>query len=410
MARKTTKLLKMTAAVALAVAAGGSLSSCTSDDDSLMPTPSDPTEITSGDEISYNVVAEGSTRPASGPSRAMAVYNSNNLPDQFYISVWNKDTVSDMGHLFIAQDLIKDTNPKGGHNWVDQSGVRYWPKGNDKLDFFASNSSLASLTEVEKLNPSYNIPFTVQGDAADQTDLIYATAYNQSRTATGTATGTSQKVNLDFHHALAQVVFTAQCSNPNIEVLVTNVSIVGPAATGTFKVPVLNQNEPAWQIAANYTPSTLSASTVYDDGAVKVYNGKADLTAGTSQTDRALMLLPQTLAAADPTQANPWSGQKAYLKVDCEVWNVADPGKGLNENTDHMLFGIQDGIMYNTDTLYIPISVNWQAGHRYVYNLMFGQGGGGYTADGHLALIPVKYGITVDNWVEAGIGNVAEPG
>lgn len=381
-----------------AVAVASALTGCSDND---YDQPQMPGTQVDANLITYNVTGQKASRAAS-------VFDSNNLPEQFYVSAWSVEPGQSLGRAYIMADLVKDSNPKGAHNWVDQSGLRYWPNNGAKLDFFATTASNGRFGQVETMYPHYSIPFVMNPDASAQADLLYARTRNQTRTATGLDGQTSQAVNLAFKHALSQIVFTAQCANPHLQVNIGSISLQGIAGEGTLEMAVLSDSAAVWQIKPNYTPAGVTADTNFD-GAVVVNATKTDVTSAPSQSSAAMMVIPQTVTAANPAQADAWSGRQAYLKIGCIIYNVGheDDGKTVE---DTMIFGIQDGDMQNYDYLYIPISADWQAGKRYVYNLVFGQGNGGYRRDGSAAFIPVKYAATVDNWADGGTGSFTEPG
>lgn len=397
-------------ATSAAVLSAFALASCSSDD--MPDSPQTPASPSAKDAIAYNVVAGNQTRAAG-------IYNSNNIPNSFYVSAWamdNDPSTNDIGHTYMKSDLIKNTGTATAQNWNDQNGVRYWPNDGQLLNFFATNATTGELTFEESgqgsskeiTNPEYQISANIAAGAPQQSDLLYATAFDQKKTATGAAGQTTQAVNLDFHHALSQVVFTAQCSNPHIEVKIGNISIGGLAGSGTLKMAAnrVEAGTPAWSIPANYTPQEFSSDPDGEQGAVTVTSAVTDITSASSQSQYALMLLPQKASAADPTAASPWSGQNAYLKVQCTIFNVAVGEDGSSSATDTMIFGDYTDmgggfIRQEYGTLYIPVAVDWQPGKRYVINLQFGNGNGGYNQDGTAALIPIKYNITADAWSEA---------
>lgn len=414
-------------ALALGAVALAALSACSSDD-SIHPEPDAPSTQTSADAITYHVTGEGSTR-AGGSRKAAHLYNSNNIPSQFYVSAWALDadeSTDDIGHTYISSDLIKNTGSTGAQNWVDQVALRYWPNNGEVLNFFATNATNGALVYDDEnksgvtpiSNPKYEIQTTINPSAAQQQDLLYTAVYGQKKTVTGAAGQTTQAVNLDFHHALSQVVFTAQCTNTHLDVQIGNISIVGVAGTGTLTMPADRASStPSWTIATDYTPGAFSSDVDGTQGAVKVGAIATNITAGSNQSEYALMMIPQKVAAADPTASDAWTGQKAYLKVDCVIYNVGVGGEDGKAQTtiDTMIFGkptdvggYAGGVGYAT--LYIPVSVDWEMGKRYVYNLQFGAGNGGYNEDGTAALVPIKYQITADDWTEAGSTNIQEPG
>lgn len=403
----------------VAVVALTALSACS--DDSVMPEPQmpDTTQTTAdADEIAYNVVGDNA-------SRASQVYNANNMPTSFYVSAWALDadsTTEDIGHVYIKSDFIQNKGTASAQNWIDQSGQRYWPNNGEYLNFFATNSPNGYLdykiegTDANQsiIAPKYKISQTVNASAGQQNDLLYASAFAQYRTVSGAAGQKYQTVNLAFHHALSQVVFTAQCANPHIDVRIGNISVVGVAGEGTLEMSADRTTEaPNWSIPSTYTPGTFSTDPDGDAGATKVGSDVTPVTSDPSQSSYALMMLPQTVAAADPSQSNPWSGQKAYLKIQCIIYNVGHGENGSsNDAIDTMIFGTKTDmgggfIRQDYGTLYLPLNVDWQMGKRYVYNLVFGQGNGGYDENGNSILIPIKYSTSVDNWVETPSTSVA---
>lgn len=399
------------AVASLALLSASVLGSCSSDNDDLK-SPSSGNEASNA--IHYNVVGSNATR-------AQGIYNSNNIPNSFYVSALaldNDPTTADFGHPYIKRDLVKNQGSASAQNWVDQNGLRYWPNDGQYLNFFATNSNSGELTYEESgqgaskqiSNAEYQIPANIASGAPQQSDLLYAAVYDQQKTATGAAGQTTQAVTLDFHHALSQVVFTAQSSNSHIEVKIGSISIGGIAGSGTLKIPANRPSSDAltWTIPSNYTPQEFSTDPDGEQGAVTVSSAVTDITSASNQSEYALMLLPQTVEAADPAASTPWSQQKAYLKVQCTIFNVAVDEDGVS-TTDTMIFGQNTDmgggfIRQDYGTLYIPLSVDWQAGKRYVVNLQFGNGNGGYNQDGTAALIPLQYNITSANWTEANPG------
>lgn len=366
-----------------------------------------------GDEITFNVVTNSATRAAD-------VYCNKNLPGGFYVSA-----ISD-GKTYIDGDHVTGSNEK----WTNESGTRYWPE--TPVDFYAhvnaGTSYKWSVDGAGKATAKFE-NFAVNGTVADQVDLLYAVKTGQKK-----ADGT---VNLNFRHALSQIVFQAKNTNANLYVEIAGVSVANVGGTNTFTFPSANTE-------TNIEDHDGNADGVYEDGEfgditdglnwgtwvaltqgeeqydvdfinkipVRGNNTLVALTTA-NETDKeynsnAMLLLPQTTTAWDP-EANPLPGAEkntgSYLLVDCAIFNVA--GTDYAEGDDVCLWGELKEGTWNTKELAIPVAFDWQQGKKYVYTLVFGEGNGGYDPDPDPdpdpedpdpVLVPITFEITVDDF------------
>lgn len=370
-----------------------------------------------GDEITFNVVTNNATRAAD-------VYCNQNLPGGFYVSA-----ISD-GKTYIDKDYV--TGSSG--NWTNTSGTRYWPE--TAVDFYAHVNG-GDAYKWNNGSPKFE-GFTVNNTVGSQVDLLYAVKKNQSKT-----NGT---VNLNFRHALSQIVFQAKNTNANLYVEIAGVSVVNVGGTNTFTFPSENTET---NIAHNnydkdgdgvYENGEFGSGITYDDS----WGSWAKLTQGTEKYDvdftktpvpgnntlvalttendpkkeynsNAMLLLPQKTAAWDP-ETNPLPGAEkntgSYLLVDCAIFNVAgDEYAG----GDVCLWGEPQGSGWTTKELAIPVGFDWQQGKKYVYTLVFGEGNGGYDPDPDPdpdpedpdpVLVPITFEITVDEFVPVDGGEI----
>ena len=373
-----------------------------------------------GDEITFNVVTNNATR-------AENVYCNQNLPGGFYVSA-----ISD-GKTYIDGDHV--TGSKG--SWTNESGTRYWPE--TPVDFYAHVNGEASYTwtvEEGKATAKFE-NFAVNGTVADQVDLLYAVKTNQSKT-----NGT---VNLNFRHALSQIVFQAKNTNANLHVVIAGVSVANVGGTNTFTFPSANTEN-------NIEDHDENADGVYEDGefgggisygtnwgkwnalisgsetysvdfpeiAIPGTNTLVALTtandAGTEYNRNAMLLLPQNTTAWNP-EDNSLPGAAgntgSYLLVDCAIFNVA--GTDYAEGDDVCLWGEPQGSGWTTKELAIPVAFDWQQGKKYVYTLVFGEGNGGYDPDPEPdpdpedpdpVLVPITFEIEVDDFVPVDGGEI----
>lgn len=167
-----------------------------------------------GDRIDFSVVTNKSTRAAD-------VYCNNNLSTAF--NVW----AAYEGKTYIDGDQIK----QNGSKWENQNGTRYWPnEGN--VDFYAHvnagdnftwSAAAAPTIEQFKVDPA--------ADVSEHVDLLYAVKTGQNKATN------SEKVELNFRHALSQIVFRAKNTNANLYVEISGVKICNLGDTNTFTFP-----------------------------------------------------------------------------------------------------------------------------------------------------------------------------
>lgn len=368
-----------------------------------------------GDEITFNVVTNSATRAAD-------VYCNQNLPGGFYVSA-----ISD-GKTYIDKDYVTGSNG----NWTNTSGTRYWPE--TAVDFYAyvnaGTSYKWSVNEGKATAKFEN--FAVNGTVAEQVDLLYAVKTNQSKT--------DGKVNLNFRHALSQIVFQAKNTNANLYVEIAGVSVANVGGTNTFTFPSANTEtniehnnydtdgdgvyeDGEFGSSINYDASwgkwnalTFGSETYSVDFTKTAVPGTNTLVALTTANDagkeynsNAMLLLPQKTTAWDP-ETNPLPGAEkntgSYLLVDCAIFNVA--GTDYAEGDDVCLWGEPQGSGWATKELAIPVAFDWQQGKKYVYTLVFGEGNGGYNPDPDPedpdpedpdpVLVPITFEIFVDEF------------
>lgn len=322
----------------------------------------------STDQISFRATTNSTTRAAES-------YCANNLPSDF--TVWASTSNDDI--LYIGGTEVE----KSGDKYSFSDGVeRFWPNEGG-LDFIAYRS------EEHTFNGKTAIPafenYVIKDNVADQLDLLYAVKKNATR-AQGPV------VNLNMRHALCQVVFRAQVTNPTLKVVVKGISIGHLYNKGTFNLPTAEGTDNNWldedhndNIAptfgdntglgewVNYANTTGNFNEYSIDCNVPMVNGSGIQTLSaspeghyaTGDWSKVMTLLPQHQDAWDPT-AGYLDG--SYICANCEIYNVViDPeGAGYQE------------VLISNKPAYIPLTIDWRQGIRYVYTLKFGNGGAGY--------------------------------
>ncbi len=372
-----------------------------------------------GDEITFNVVTNNATRAAD-------VYCNQNPPKEFYVSA-----ISD-GKTYIDKDYVTGSNG----NWTNTSGTRYWPE--TAVDFYAhvNGDDVYKWSVNEGKATAKFENFAVNGTVAEQVDLLYAVKTNQSKT--------DGKVNLNFRHALSQIVFQAKNTNENLYVVIAGVSVANVGGTNTFTFPSVNTetnidhpetgpgddgvyeddefggitHDGSWGTWEALTSGTEKYAVTFGETPVRGNNTLVSLTtandAGKEYNSNAMLLLPQTTTAWSPeTHPDPKKENTgSYLLVDCAIFNVA--GDGYDAASDVCLWGEPQGSGWTTKELAIPVAFDWEQGKKYVYTLVFGEGNGGYNPDPEdpdpenpePVLVPIKFEIEVDEFVPVNGGEI----
>ena len=359
-------------------------------------------------------------------SRAASYYCNNDKPTQF--NVW----AATAGTTYFENESFSQ---KGGtENWtIDGDFARFWPS--TEVAFFAVNNGKGdarfATVNWNKTDLVPTIDMTVKTEASIQEDLLYA--YTKK---TKTVADNKCVADLNFRHALSQVVFKAQNKNKNIYVVISEVQVANLKTTGTFTFPtevtnnnkslndkhgqsgVIDDNDLSFGKWGNLsTPATFTTTGAFapiavpcnkKEGEVLKAVGPVNLTnnEGTATgegSDKAneqqnktlsLIVLPQELGhAAYDKVNNKWEENKAYFKVTCLVKNVAK-GDGLAATAD-------DVTLYNGD-IYIPVDIKWEVGKKYIYTFVFSEKGhAGYDEKGNDVLIPIEFNVTVDDFADA---------
>lgn len=336
------------------------------------------------DVIEFGVVTDAATRAAD-------VFCNNNLPGAFTVYANHN------GQTYIDGDSIE----KDDNAWVNKSGVRYWPEGN--VSFYAHVNAGDKFTWTSGNVPTI-INYTVPTAVGEQKDLLYAVK-SQSE----------GQVNLNFRHALSQIVFQAKNTNKNLYVEIDGVTICKLGNENTFTYPSANTDDNienhngagettttgAWGTwvpinggDTNY-PVTFTAVPVPGDGLVKSLTNTNDT--GKEFSSNAMLLLPQATTAWVPGAVKPAEQTGTYFLVDCKICNVA--GDKYESSTDVVLW---DG------PVAIPASFTWEQGKKYIYTFVFGDGNGGYDPEGPKpVLLPITFNVTVDDFVPVANQDVA---
>ncbi len=283
---------------------------------------------------------------SAATTRSAEYYTSSYLMSDIYVwATYNNSSpyIENEHHSVQTGGTCSSSNP------------HYWPSGGT-LTFFATNKD-----EVAERSGNDLIiaDYTVSTDVSEQEDLLYAYEPDVTKTTSGT-------VNLDFHHALSLVTFTAKNTNSNVYVEISEVGIKHINNQGTFSVANGEWSDLSGDVSNVVSP--------IGSGNLQALNGISSCTLSNATRlstytsySKAMLVLPQSKEAYDAST----NTDGFYFVLKCCVYNIA--GETFNSSTDEAIFATQAEPKY----VAIPADIDWQAGYHYSYQFIFGEGNGG---------------------------------
>ena len=354
------------------------------------------------DEIRFAAVTNGSTRAAD-------IYNPTNMPASFQVSAMSQ------GKVYISDDKIERKGSEAPYTWENSTGTRYWPE--DAVDFYA-HVNAGTTFALNNGTPTFN-NFAVGSAVGSQVDLLYAVKKGEKKETT--------PVQLNFRHALSQIVFKARNESENIFVQIKGVKVKNVKNSGTYTFPTTtdpnlptsgtadSENRGSWALADTKAEYNVTFSLTDVKGS-KTNPTTVNLS---DEEGTALMLMPQTTDAWVPeTYPKPGVGNtNSYLLVDCVIYNVADGSATTLPGDNVCLWGKEENGSYTPKELAIPVKFAWEEGKKYTYTLVFGNGNGGYNPDPddpdpdkpEPVLVPISFEVTVDEFLDGGSYDVESP-
>lgn len=380
-----------------------SLTACTSED--IM-------EQNAANEIRYTVQTERGTR-------ATDVYCPNNMHSHFKLYA----ATTDNGRPFIVGDDVT----RNGNTW-NNATKRFWPA--EALNFYAFENDQNSFNWENKTFEN----FQVNPNVAQQNDLLYAFAKNVQKEETAD----SKTLDLNFRHALSQVVFRAkntstcyyiECYGVEVHNLYSKGTYTFPTETTTSNIPhnpglvdTDNNNIIEWYAATRgswalndqqtngYSVSGLNLS-LFKGGATgnltDVENGLSDEHETEGQFANAMLLLPQQNQALNLKEMSEGATGNggSYFVLNCRIWNIADAENTVyteDEVTEgKKLFNKNDEVIQYEGAIWVPAAIDWKEGYKYIYTFVLGGEGQGFTPgpDPHPVFVPITYSVTVDEFI-----------
>lgn len=325
----------------IAAMAALTLVSCSSDDlNSLSDTPSKNEAISFDSYLGRSAVSVNGSR---GSVLDMDALKSSTEGFGVFGNYSSTDGEAFGSNLFDNQKVTySSTNEK----W-EYTPVKYWsPQGH--IDFLA----YAPRVDGTTLNGS-SIEFTVADNAADQKDLLWANAANQTM---ANNSGTKKYVKFQFAHALSRLGYTVKTSLTDA-ITLKKITLAGSA----------DETKTAF-----YTKGTIDLSKTSSTGLWK-----------TSDTDTKQNFY---WVSSDKTLSNPETknSDKEYLFVIPQNFSKTE------ENADALFVIVEYTIKYGdekpvTYTVSSQLKQNFEQGKAYSIGLTFG-------------LTPIEFDADVTTW------------
>lgn len=367
-------------------------------------------EMNQGDGITFNTVAGKATRTGSEAT------TTNSIKD-FHVYAFTQ------GLEYMNHDVTRT-----GDTWT-YGDTKFWPEST--VDFYSySPMKIGGTVNITAEGEKKIEKYLVAGDE----DFLYALNLGEKK-----ADHEAKKpVNINFRHALSQIVFKIKNTNPNLTVFVDGIRVEGVENTGDFTWPTKGTAEywdgseadtetdnswGTWNIVYNPKEAEkifydADITPIMEEGLVGSKEAPVqDLTVKMDNNSyKGLLLLPQTL--------NPWITNTGDVDTDGDpIYKITGTARVLvkcrlvdTETNVQLWPKPEEGAV----TKFVGVSLVgetvaeadqaaqvWKQGKRYVYTLIFGEGGGfdpenpdPENPDPEPVLVPITFDVTVDDFVE----------
>lgn len=315
------------------------------------------TDLNPGDAITFSAVTNSPTRTTATTTNSISAFKT-------YAYYKASDAATSYTTFMDGVTVSKE-----GSTWSTPS-TYFWPN-DGSLDFYSVAPTDITVTQtVSGTNYSYSIEdFEVPYLYSSQKDLIYAVNKGETRAA-----HEASAVEVNFRHALSQIVFKAKNTNEKLKVQIDGVRIAFVKNNGTYTLPVsetatwLEEDVKSTSEATGSQGAwTLDDTKTYYTAGITSYtlNGKVETAVDLTTSDGSLFLLPQSLTAWD--RDNDVNNNKlgAMFLVKCRIWG--------GDNLDTELWPNAGGA---SSEVAIPVEINWLEGYKYTYTFVFGEGSG----------------------------------
>ena len=326
------------------------------------------------DAVQFSVVADKASR---GEVTTTATI------DNFMVNAFVAgNPTGNLDQFFMKNVVVTGNNTEG---W-SYDFTKFWPT-TDKINFYSYSPS--DLTGVSIASTAQTIEHKVSTTCAEQIDVLYAL-----NNGLGKADG---EVKVNFRHALAQIVFQAENSKSDLEVVIDGVRIVNVKNSGTFSWPTASTNNPNYTEIGNGGTGDNGKDTQLDaswgtwalqdtyvshpaDITQQTLTGETAAAVALTTADDPLLVMPQTfIPATVEDKFMTIEAGKTFFAISCKIYSIE------NSTTKTLLWPSTDGfaevVIPATSPDKIDAKDAWKQGRKYVYTFKFGDGAG-YIGEG----------------------------
>ena len=326
------------------------------------------------DAVQFSVVADKASRGA--------VTTTANIGDFMVNAFVAGNPTGNLDQFFMKNVVVTGINTEG---WSNEF-TKFWPT-TDKINFYSYSPS--DLTGVSIASTAQTIEHKVSTTCAKQIDVLYAL-----NNGLGKADG---EVKVNFRHALAQIVFQAENSKSDLEVVIDGVRIVNVKNSGTFSWPTASTNTPNYTETENGGTGDAGNDTQLDaswgtwalqdtyvshpaDITQQTLTGETAAAVALTTADDPLLVMPQTfIPATVEDKFMKIEAGKTFFAISCKIYSIE------NGTTKTLLWPSTDGfaevVIPATSPDKIDAKDAWKQGRKYVYTFKFGEGAG-YIGEG----------------------------
>ena len=339
----------------IAAMAALTLVSCSSDDlNSLSGTPSKNEAISFDSYLGRSAVSVNGSRGSvlnkdalQKPTEGFGVFG--NYSSTGTITAYGENLFKNQKVTYSADETKWKYSP-----------VKYWsPQGH--IDFLA----YAPYVENQELKENSKLDFTVLSTIADQKDLLWANAANQTMASNS---GTDKKVNFKFAHALSRLGYTVKTSSDDASTTITlkKITLAG-SSDGTAN--------------AFYTTGTIDLSKTSSTGLWKI---------STSDTKQKFDWFSGTQKLATTDYKNPDANYLFVIPQDFSQ-ETENPNKLFVVVEYTVKTGATEEVMSKVSK---QVTTNFLQGTAYTFNLTLG-------------LTPIEFDVTtVEGWTDINQGEI----
>lgn len=277
--------------------------------------------------------------------------------------------------------------------WVCSKDA-FWPR-TGMLTFFSHYPEELALSFPESLSDENMAP-SMDYLLSNQVDILYATTKKSAAAAyDGTPGGST--VNINLRHALSELTFSVNNTNPDWIIYISNIKISNIMSSGHFTYPEENDGFGTWSDVKDIYEYPVEIPMTEVDG-------ESENVVLTNSQSGAVFMIPQSRSSWDPSTDKKNEAKGSYLIINCRILQKVDSGETIQ---------LWPSTLNAFREVAAPVSIDWEQGKKYTYTISFGKGagyvpptemggGGESILPGENALNTISYDVNVSEFSPSG--------